>query len=229
LADIYRHLLEAAQSPNMSPAVIGGAIGGLDKLDVLLGGFEPAAVVKKYGGDWEAVLDDIVVLLRPNGKLRRNPRGLWPRFCRTITSGAKFLAQFKGASNFYNWVDLLDRDDRTRPALPMLLSHEIDGVGFPVACDFLMRLGYSSFAKPDVHVKKIFAALELCSAENDYQVFKAIQRVARNVRVTPYNVDQVFWLIGSGDFHFAGVKTARNRDNFIEYAKTGLGTRPKLA
>jgi hypothetical protein len=46
--------------------------------------------------------------------------------------------------------------------------------------------------------------------------------VPRNVGVTPYNVDQVFWLIGSGNFYFAGLKTDRNRDEFIEYAKEGL-------
>jgi hypothetical protein len=29
-------------------------------------------------------------------------------------------------------------------------------------------------------------------------VFKAVARVASNVGVTPYNVDKLFWLIGSG-------------------------------
>jgi hypothetical protein len=32
-------------------------------------------------------------------------------------------------------------------------------------------------------------------------VFKAVARVARNVGVTPYNVDKLFWLIGSGYFY----------------------------
>ncbi|UCG12723.1 MAG: hypothetical protein JSU72_19975 [Deltaproteobacteria bacterium] len=224
LAGIYRHLLGSAQSPNMSPNVIGQAIGGIDKLDAVLGGFEPTAVMEKYGSNWEAVLGDIITQLRPQGKIRRSPRSLWPRFCKTITSGAEFLAQFKDASDFYEWVDLFDQDDRVRPALPMLLSYEIDGFGFPVACDFLMVLGYSNFAKPDVHLKKIFVALGLCSSEDDYQIFRAVLRVARNVGVTPYNVDQVFWLIGSGNFHFVGVKIDRNRDKFIEYAKEYLQT-----
>jgi hypothetical protein len=222
LAGIYRRLLEAAQSPNMSPTVIGQAIGGVEKLADLLCGFQPAAVMGKYGDNWEAILDDIVTQLNPRGKIRRSPRSLWPRFCRTITSGAEFLAQFKGSSDFYKWVDLFDQDDRAHPALPMLLSYEIDGFGFPVACDFIKDLGYPNFAKSDIHLKKIFKALGLCPTEDDYQVFKAIVRVARNVGVTPYNVDKIFWLIGSGNFDDDGVKTGRNRNRFIEYASKDL-------
>jgi hypothetical protein len=36
---------------------------------------------------------------------------------------------------------------------------------------------------------------------SDYEVFKAVARVARNVSVTPYNVYKLFWLIGSGYFY----------------------------
>jgi hypothetical protein len=219
LTGIYKHLLGTAQNPNMGPKVIGQAIGGICKLDSLLCGFQPAAIVEKYGSSWEAVLNDIIVQLKPRGKVRQSPRSLWPRFCRTITSSANFLAKFNDASDFYEWVDLFDQDDRARAALPMLLSYEIDGFGFPLACDFIKELGYLNFGKPDVHLRKIFVALGLSSTEDDYGVFKAIVRVARNVRVTPYNVDKLFWLIGSGNFYLDGVNTGRNRDKFIGYAK----------
>lgn len=218
LADIYKHLLETAQNANMGPTVIGLAVGGIDKLAELLGGFQPATVTKRYGDNWETVLDDIVTHLKPTGKIRRTSRSLWPRFCRTIVSGAEFLAQFEDASDFYAWVDLFDQDDRLRPALPMLLSYEIEGVGFPLACDFIKELGYSAFGKPDVHLKKIFTALNLCPTQDDYQVFKAILRIARNVGVTPYNVDHLFWLIGSGNFHRDGRQIGRHRERFIVYA-----------
>jgi hypothetical protein len=55
-----------------------------------------------------------------------------------------------------------------------------------------------------VHVKDIFEGLGL-SAEGagDYEVFKAVGRLARNAGVTPYNADKLFWLVGSGSFlHF---------------------------
>jgi hypothetical protein len=222
LAGIYKHLLETAQNANMSPNVIGKAIGGVDKLDGLLCGFHPASVIRKYSTGWEEVLYDIVAQLKPRGQIRQTSRSLWPRFCKTILSGAAFLAQFDSASDFYTWVDFFDQDDRARPSLPMLLSHEIDGFGFPLACDFLKELGYLNFGKPDVNVKKIFAALELSPTEDDYQVFKAIVRVAGNVGITPYNVDKLFWLIGSGNFYLDGIRAGRHRDEFIAYAQKDL-------
>lgn len=36
---------------------------------------------------------------------------------------------------------------------------------------------------------------------SDYEVFKAVARVASNADVTPYNVDKLFWLIGSWKFY----------------------------
>ncbi len=104
----------------------------------------------------------------------------------------------------------------------MLLSYEIDGFGFPLACDFIKELGYWDFGKPDVHLKKIFAALQLSPTENDYQVFKAIVRVARSVGVTSYNVDKLFWLIGSGNFYLDKIKVGQHRGEFIEYAQREL-------
>ena len=84
----------------------------------------------------------------------------------------------------------------------MLLAQEVDGFGFALACDFLKGLGYENFSKPDVHVKDVFWALELSPyGKSDYEVFRAVARVARNVGVTPYNVDKLFWLIGSGYFY----------------------------
>lgn len=217
LAGIYKRLLETAQSGNMGSQVIGQAIGGIDKLGGVLSGFQPAVIVEKYGNDWKAVLDDIEAQLKPRGKLRREPRSLWPRFCKAVVSGAKFLNQFNSATDFYKWADIFDQDDRARPALPMLLSYEIDGIGFPLACDFIKELGYSHFGKPDVHLKKIFVALGLCLTEDDYQVFKTVLRVAKNVGVTPYEIDALFWLIGSGNFYRDGVLVGRHRDKFIAY------------
>ena len=219
LAGIYRQLLESAQNAQMGRNVIGGSIGGIDNLAPLLCGFEPAEIVGQRWGGWEQVLDEIVEKLKPRGQIRRTPKSLWPRFCRTILSGAAFLARFDKSDDFYAWVDFFDQDDRARASLPMLLDHEIDGLGFPLACDFLKELGYVNFGKPDVHLKKIFATLRLSPREDDYEVFKAIVRVARNVGVTPYNVDKVFWLIGSGNFYLDEVEVGRHREDFIAHAQ----------
>jgi hypothetical protein len=202
LAGLYEHLLGSAQSANMKAGVIGGSIGGVGNLGRVLCDFEPAEVLEKYRSGWEGVLDDIVRQLKPRGSVPRTPKSIWPRYCRTVLSGARFLSRFSSADDFYGWVDLFDEDDRARPALPLLLAQEIEGFGFALACDFLNGLGYENFSKPDVHVKDIFGALGLCpQGAADYEVFKAVARVARNAGVSPYNADKLFWLVGSGYFY----------------------------
>lgn len=184
----------------------------------VLFGFDPVKVASR-GWDADLLLDQIVERLHPVGQVRRGSRSLWPRFCRAVVDGAEFLAQFESADEFNEWVKLFDNDDRTRPALPMLLSYEIDGLGFALACDFLKELGYVDFGKPDVHLKEIFSALGLSRSKGDYDVFKAIVRVARHAGVTCYHVDKLFWLIGSGNFYLDGVTVGRQRTDFIEYAR----------
>ena len=228
IQEIYKRILESAQNANMKSGVIGGAIGGIDKLSVVLCSFQPKAVINKYRSGWEQILDDIEKHLKPRGKMRRNPNSIWPHYCKTILSAAVFISQFVTADDFYRWVDFFDQDERARPALPMLLSCEIDGFGFALASDFLKELGYVNFAKPDIHIKDIFTGLELCPSKvNDYQVFRAVIRVAENVGVTPYNVDKLFWLIGSGKFYDdqqigKGGRIATNKREFIAYAQQKL-------
>lgn len=87
-----------------------------------------------------------------------------------------------------------------------MISYEISGMGFPLACDFLKELGFSEYGKPDVHLKDIFKALNLIDQNEksatklDYQTFKVIDRIAEENDTTAYSVDKIFWLIGSGNF-----------------------------
>jgi hypothetical protein len=203
LAGLYEGMLESAQNADRRKNVIGGSIGGVHNLRRVLCEFEPVVVLEEYrSSGWEGVLNDIVNHLKPRGSISRTPQGIWPRYCRTILSSAKFFSQFESADDFYEWVDFFDKDERARPALPMLLAQEVDGVGFALACDFLMGLGYENFSKPDVHIKEIFQGIGLCpEGSSDYEVFKTVARVARNVGGTPHEVDKVFWLVGSGYFY----------------------------
>lgn len=222
---IYQRILESAQNANMKAGVIGRAIGGVRKLSLVLEDFNPKTVIDKYAGDWETILDDIVEKLKPRGEIRRTPRSIWPHYCQTILSAASFIEQFASASDFFSWVDFFDRDDRARPSLPMLLSREIDGFGFALSCDFLKEMGYVNFPKPDVHLHDIFTSLGLCNDKSDeYQLFKAVIRVANHAGVNAYNADKVFWLIGSGyfysDLHIGKEGRVGSRKKaFIEYAK----------
>jgi hypothetical protein len=228
LAGLYEHILESAQSANMKVGVIGGSIGGVGNLRPVLCDFEPALVLEKYRSGWGGVLDDIVAQLKPKGSIPRTPRSIWPRYCRSVLSGARFLSQFSSADDFYEWVDIFDEDERARPALPLLLAQEIEGFGFALSCDFLNGLGYENFSKPDVHVKDIFGALGLCpQGAGDYEVFRAVARVARNVGVTPYNADKLFWLVGSGYFfddpHIGNKgRIGSQKKEFVEVARERL-------
>jgi len=59
---------------------------------------------------------------------------------------------------------------------------------------------------------------------NDYSVLKALTRVAGNVKLTPFAVDKVFYLLGSGSFHMhknigTNGKVPGMKKEFIEYMK----------
>lgn len=224
---LYERLLLSAQNANMKAGVIGGSIGGVDKLAAVLEDFDSAAVISKYGGDCEAMLDEIVATLKPRGQIRRTPRSIWPRYCQTISSGAAFFDQFDSAQDFFQWADFFDRDDRARASLAMLLSREIAGFGFALSCDFLKEIGYVNFPKPDVHLRDIFKALRLCDDQaDDYQLFKAIIRLANNANVSPYHADKVFWLVGSGYFYRdenigSEGRIGSKKQDFIEFKPPG--------
>lgn len=222
---LYQRILKSAQNANMKAGVIGKAIGGVGNLGKVLEDFNPAYVVRTYGENSELLLKDIKKKLKPRGKMRTEARSIWPKYCKTILSAARFMSQFRTADDYYDWVDLFNKDSRALPALPMAISMEISGIGFPLACDFLKELGYEDFAKPDVHLKYIFKELRLCpESADDYQVFKAIVRVAKHAGVTPYAADKLFWLIGSGNFYDdpAIGKIGRHREDFVGSARKHL-------
>ena len=214
MKDIYHRLVDSSRNRNMMPKVIESAIGKIDNLEPILEEFDPNKVFEKYGLDWEPLFNDV----QQNICGREIEGKLFPQFCKSILSGAKFLIQFESVDDFYNFIDFFDSDDRARPTLPMMIDKEITGFGFTLACDFLKEIGYENFAKPDVHLKQIFSALSLSETDDEYDVFKAIVRVADNVGEKPYLVDKMFWLVGSGRFYCFDINIGQHRDEFIEYA-----------
>lgn len=224
LKKIYFRVLRSAQNANMKASVIGKSINGIENLDKVLFDFDYNKVINNYSS-WENILDEIKVKLNPKGKIRETPLSLWPKYCQTILSSAMFIQQFKSSNDFFKWLDFFDKDNRARGSLPMLLSQEIKGFGFALSCDFLKELGYINFPKPDVHLRDIFVGLGLCSKKiSDYQLFKAIVLFAKNINVSPYNADKIFWLIGSGffynDLHIGKKgKIGSKKKSFIELIK----------
>ncbi len=223
---IYKQLCTSAQNRQMSNKVIGQSIGGIEKLKTVLFDFDPKQVASTYSKtDKERLLKTIIEQLKPKGEIRNTNRSLWPQFCQSVIDSAHFLQEFEKSKDFYNWADFFANDSRAKPALPLMISIEITGIGFPLACDFLKELGYVQYGKPDVHLKEIFKELNLIdpkeksATKQDYQTLKLIDQIASENNVTPFEVDKIFWLIGSGNFYLSEINIGRNRNEFIEKVK----------
>lgn len=165
LSHIYQRALESAQNANMKSGVIKGGIGSVEALRPVLCGFTPSAVLRKFKG-WRQLLREIVVKLKPKGKIRRRPNSIWPQYCETVLSAAHFFERFDSADDFYAWANMFDCHERARPALPLILQMNVKGFGFALACDFIKELGYANYGKPDVQLTKTFMALGLSENED---------------------------------------------------------------
>lgn len=228
MAELYKHLLFSAQNANMKRGVIGKAIGGIENLRGILCDFQPDLALQKYEVGWRQVLSDIKKYVKPRGQIRQASGSIWPSYCKTILDAARFLTEFGSEDKFYKWVDSFYRDDVTRLTLPSLIAQRVHGVGFTIACNFLKEMGYAKFAKPDVHIRDIFTSLDLCSPDvRNYELVNAVVELADSIGVTPFNVDKVFWLIGSGNFYDDEQigkrgRVGSNKKEFIAYAKRHL-------
>lgn len=215
---IYRRLCESAQNKQMSTKVIGDSIGGIENLKEVLFDFDPHKVAQKYtknGGS--NLLEEIKQKLKPRGQIRETTRSLWPLYCKSIIDSAHFLKSFDNAEKFYQWADFFAHDSKSKPALPIIISMEISGYGFPLACDFLKELGFSEYGKPDVHIRDIFEELNIIEKnEKDYVILKVMDRIAQKNNVSTFAVDKVFWLIGSGNFHITKKDIKMQKWNFIK-------------
>ena len=223
MAEVFLRLLLSLRNKGMMATVIPAEF--VHSLGRVLNSFDPVTATQCFTSA-DDLLDTIVEKLSPAGQIRRGPGCLWPLFARGTLSGARFLGQFKSGPDFLAWVKTFDDDSRKRAALPLLLSKEIDGFGFALGCDFLKELGFLNFAKPDVHVKAITKGLKLSiETANDYAVFKDVVRIAAHCDKTPYDVDKLFWLVGSGRFylHPSIGHVATDRDGFIQKASRVLG------
>ncbi len=218
---IYRQILESSQNSNMKSGRISGVLGGsIEPLGKILSNFDPLLVLDEFGDNSDILLEKIISVLKPEGEINLTPKSVWPRYCRTILSAADFLGQFKDSRDFYGWITGFYMDYRSRSALPLILGAEIYGMGFTLACDFLIELGFKQYIKIDSNVTGLLVSTGLVIPKSDtYHVLKAISRIAENTGVTAYEVDKVFWLIGTGYFfnHLDMGKQSRGKKLKIKF------------
>lgn len=147
----------------------------------------------------------------------------WEGWCKSVVDAAAWLCQFPDANAFKTFIQNNDSDCRKRSSLPDEIARHIHGMGFALVCDALKEMGFVSFSKPDVHIKRIFTSLGL-SDDDDNRVFNALDELARDNGVSPYKADKIFWLICSGYFYkdrFVKGKHPK-ADDFIAKARNVL-------
>jgi hypothetical protein len=199
-------------------------IGDIDDLNYVLFNFDPKKVIKEYGNAWQKLFKRINSECNPKSQMNiKKKNSYWAIFCRGAISSAKFLSRFTSFDQFNEFINHFYFNEFTRAALPMLIAKEVDGLGFALACDFLKESGYTEFVKPDTHIKTIFKGLGISNPESkDYKVFKDVIQFSKIINQTPYAVDKLFWLIGSGDFYLDGIEVKTKRSGFIKMCKNML-------
>lgn len=229
LAGICRALLTSAQNAQMSPNVIGKAVSGIKgeigPLATILCDFEPAAIDTRFAKTEPSELFEIV---KPVLKRIPERTAIWLRFCKTIPSAAVFLKNFADAEEFYRFADSYVSDFDKRFDFPSVVAEQVEGLGYALACDFMLGLGYAEFGKPDVHVKHILWDLGLLKTKRiegqaaDIESLRLLDAAAVAAGVTVYAVDKLLWLIGSGDLYLAQPRFAigRQREAFRNWAAT---------
>ncbi len=118
-------------------------------------------------GSEKKLFNEIVEKIKPKGKMRNAENSIWPQFLKSITTGAKFIESFKNIDIFKETVEKFNSSTRERAAFAYMISLEVFGIGFPLACDFLKELGYKEFSKADVHTKRIILELNI---QDHYQI-----------------------------------------------------------
>lgn len=213
---LFKALLLHAQNRQGMPR----SIGDIENLSKLLFGFDHIKVAKAYS-DWGALFDAIQKggYSPPGRMIRDNNRSHWVIYCKAILSIVEFLSAHKTLDEFNKFVDGFLTNEQSKLALPLLISEEIFGFGFALACDFLKENVSPQFIKPDTHINDIAQGLGITNSNRSYQIFKDVEAYCSRVNVTPYAVDKIFWLVGSGDFYLSGVKVNSSKHEFIAQIK----------
>lgn len=230
--DVFKALIVAAQNTQGMPNTIKFEAREAEIANILHG-FDVGSVAQLGS---EEVLGAFSRQFK--FKMLDSGRDYWSRWSKSVVDAASFLASFEDYGDFNRFVLRFNgsawpegesyADYMLREALPYLLASCIRGVGFALACEFLKEIGYSQYAKPDTHMKKICRGLGLTSTDSDRDVYKALIDMADDCGETPYKVDKILWLISSGNFYLdkdgsgKPLRVKGRRKAFIEAAQEAL-------
>tara|TARA_R110001599_G_scaffold87470_1_gene233322 strand:- start:2442 stop:3212 length:771 start_codon:yes stop_codon:yes gene_type:complete len=213
ISELFRAFLLHAQNRQGMP----NSIGDIEDLRSVLCEFSPSEVSKRYQS-WSALFDAIARDdYKPPGRLEKeNNKSYWVIYCKSIISIADFLDAYSSFEDFDEFVRGFMTNEYSRLALPLLLKEEIFGFGFALACDFLKETGYPEFLKPDTHINDISRNLGITNSKSDFGVFKDLEAYCQRVDMLPYEVDKLFWLVGSGRFYLNNLNINTSKWDFIK-------------
>lgn len=212
--DLFRKMIHHATNRQG----MQNSIGDTAHLAPFVENFDADAVVLKYQ-QWGDLFDAIKQQYKTRGRMERtNAHNYWVILCKSILSIAKYVCRFSTIGDFDNYVSqFITYNPDLRLALPLILKEELFGYQFALACDFLKENISPEFAKPDVHIKAIFIGIGKSPKDaTDYQVFRDVVTFAESIGRTPYAVDKIFWLVGSGKFYLSKIKVRTDRQSFID-------------
>ena len=216
MEDVFWHLLQSLCNKRGMPATIGD----IDTLEPYLFDFVPGNTKQCYGDDWKRLFRTIQENHTPPGPMNiKNENSYWVIFCKGILSGAGFLSRFESFDAFDGFVASFNGNEISRAALPILLEHEIYGVGFALACDWLKECGYNQYGKPDVHTQGILFRAGILDHDDQYECFKTMSKIGSMMGQPTAVVDKVLWWIGSGKYVDNGEKVTRQGRIFVEGLK----------
>lgn len=154
--------------------------------------------------------------------IKNEKRNSWYKFSRGVFEGAIFMSKFNTVQEFDIFIEAFRLNSHTKLALPLLLSTEIYGLGFALACNWLKELGYKEYPKPDVHMIDIFKSVDLCG-DDQISCYKAMVRTAEDCSIDAYALDKVLWLICSGNYYrynkTSGKSSTQLKKEFIDSLK----------
>lgn len=212
ISGLYEKMLHHGQNWWRMPRIIDFE-KRKDKFKLLLESFEPKDVINKFTNpqDIQSALDKLI----DDGKINR-AGGKWEGYSKTIYYSAKFLAQFKDADHFYDYFEKLSLKDPYGLSAPFeIVSKNIYGYKLAISCDYLKEIGFQNLVKPDLHIKRLAFELGISQSDNEVEVFKSMVDYAKQIGVTPYRLDKVLFLIGSGNFYLKGFRIHGIRKEFM--------------
>lgn len=165
-------------------------------IDKVLCGLNLNAVREKYGNDVNRLWNDLCNEANiPDSK--RN--GAWHKFAENIITLAAYLSGFKDIDELYAVFKKADSVEE-KIELVNTVSARVAQWGFAMASNWIKDMGMTGYCKPDQHVRAIIDGIYQ-TGQNEKAVFKKVIEIAKECSVSPFVLDRVLFLVGSGDFY----------------------------